>query len=88
MRIGNHEFDTKNETYIMGILNVTPDSFSDGGKFNHMDAAHLPFPGQFFHRQPERVCAWAGGILRALRVSFEIRRLRRLSRGSADPREL
>ena len=32
MRIGNHEFDTKNETYIMGILNVTPDSFSDGGK--------------------------------------------------------
>ena len=39
MRIGNHEFDTKNETYIMGILNVTPDSFSDGGKFNHMDAA-------------------------------------------------
>lgn len=24
---------------IMGILNVTPDSFSDGGKFNHIDAA-------------------------------------------------
>ena len=24
---------------IMGILNVTPDSFSDGGKFNNMDAA-------------------------------------------------
>lgn len=23
----------------MGILNVTPDSFSDGGKFNHVDAA-------------------------------------------------
>ena len=39
MKIGNREFDTKNETYIMGILNVTPDSFSDGGKFNHMDAA-------------------------------------------------
>ena len=39
MRIGNREFDTKNETYIMGILNVTPDSFSDGGKFNGMDAA-------------------------------------------------
>ena len=29
-------FDTKNHTYIMGILNVTPDSFSDGGKWNHM----------------------------------------------------
>ena len=39
MRIGNREFDTKNETYIMGILNVNPDSFSDGGKFNHMDDA-------------------------------------------------
>ncbi|GGY37537.1 dihydropteroate synthase [Bacterioplanes sanyensis] len=24
---------------IMGILNVTPDSFSDGGRFNHLDAA-------------------------------------------------
>jgi dihydropteroate synthase len=24
---------------IMGILNVTPDSFSDGGAFNHLDAA-------------------------------------------------
>ena len=27
MKIGNREFDVKNETYIMGILNVTPDSF-------------------------------------------------------------
>ncbi|GAA5213799.1 dihydropteroate synthase [Corallincola platygyrae] len=24
---------------VMGILNVTPDSFSDGGRFNHIDAA-------------------------------------------------
>ena len=39
MRIGTKEFDVKNKTYIMGILNVTPDSFSDGGKWNHMDAA-------------------------------------------------
>lgn len=39
MKIGNREFDVKNETYIMGILNVTPDSFSDGGKFNNLDAA-------------------------------------------------
>ena len=31
MKIGNKEFDVKNKTYIMGILNVTPDSFSDGG---------------------------------------------------------
>ena len=28
MKIGNREFDVKNKTYIMGILNVTPDSLS------------------------------------------------------------
>ncbi len=39
MRIGKREFDVKNKTYLMGILNVTPDSFSDGGKYNRMDAA-------------------------------------------------
>ena len=39
MKIGNREFDVKNHTYVMGILNVTPDSFSDGGKFNVMDKA-------------------------------------------------
>ena len=37
MKIGNREFDVNNHTYVMGILNVTPDSFSDGGKFNDMD---------------------------------------------------
>jgi dihydropteroate synthase len=26
-------------TVVMGILNVTPDSFSDGGRYNHVDAA-------------------------------------------------
>lgn len=39
MKIGNREFNLKNQTYIMGILNVTPDSFSDGGKFHEMDKA-------------------------------------------------
>lgn len=39
MIIGGKEFDTENQTYIMGILNVTPDSFSDGGKYNRIDAA-------------------------------------------------
>ena len=39
MRIGNREFDVKNKTYIMGILNVTPDSFSDGGSFCDVDLA-------------------------------------------------
>jgi dihydropteroate synthase len=39
MIIGNREFDTENHTYVMGILNVTPDSFSDGGKYNDLDHA-------------------------------------------------
>lgn len=39
MRIGNREFDTSHHTYVMGILNVTPDSFSDGGKWNTIDGA-------------------------------------------------
>lgn len=39
MIIGKKEFDTKNHTYLMGILNVTPDSFSDGGKFAEIDSA-------------------------------------------------
>jgi len=39
MKIGNREFYTKDNLYIMGILNVTPDSFSDGGKWNSIDLA-------------------------------------------------
>lgn len=39
MRIGNKIFDTEHEVYMMGILNVTPDSFSDGGRYNTLDQA-------------------------------------------------
>ena len=39
MKIGNRTFEAAKHTYIMGILNVTPDSFSDGGKFNSPDLA-------------------------------------------------
>ena len=38
MIIGNTTFD-EDKTYVCGILNVTPNSFSDGGKFNKLDAA-------------------------------------------------
>lgn len=34
LRIGGRDFSTKGHTYVMGILNVTPDSFSDGGRYN------------------------------------------------------
>ncbi len=33
MRIGTKDFPPGRRTYVMGILNVTPDSFSDGGKY-------------------------------------------------------
>lgn len=39
MKIGNKEFGKRGHTYIMGILNVTPDSFSDGGKYAKLDDA-------------------------------------------------
>lgn len=39
MKIGNRNFDIDHECYIMGILNVTPDSFSDGGQWNDYDKA-------------------------------------------------
>ncbi|MGY2283511.1 dihydropteroate synthase [Pseudomonas gingeri] len=35
---GNRVLDLA-RTHVMGILNVTPDSFSDGGRFNQLDAA-------------------------------------------------
>ena len=39
MKIGNRIFDVDNDCYIMGILNVTPDSFSDGGKWTDVEMA-------------------------------------------------
>lgn len=34
-----YHFDFSRRTYVMGILNVTPDSFSDGGQYLLMDMA-------------------------------------------------
>jgi dihydropteroate synthase len=39
MMIGKMNFDFSRRTYIMGVLNVTPDSFSDGGSYATVDAA-------------------------------------------------
>lgn len=41
MKIGHREFSQSGHTYLMGILNVTPDSFSDGGTWNDLDRALL-----------------------------------------------
>ena len=39
MKIGNKVINLDERTYVMGILNVTPDSFSDGGKYNEVEEA-------------------------------------------------
>lgn len=38
-KIGTCELPINEKTLIMGILNITPDSFSDGGKFNNIEVA-------------------------------------------------
>lgn len=39
MQIGGREFKRNGKTYVMGILNITPDSFSDGGRFRRKEDA-------------------------------------------------
>ncbi len=39
MQIGGKSFRRQGRTYVMGLLNVTPDSFSDGGRWNQLDRA-------------------------------------------------
>lgn len=41
MIIGNQSFERTDHTYVMGILNVTPDSFADGGKYTQLEQALL-----------------------------------------------
>jgi dihydropteroate synthase len=38
-RCRNHLLDVYSKTWIVGVLNITPDSFSDGGRFLNRDAA-------------------------------------------------
>jgi len=39
LEVGSKKFELGKKTIIMGVLNVTPDSFSDGGKYYQMDDA-------------------------------------------------
>ncbi len=39
LTIGGREFDFNEKTYVMGILNITPDSFSDGGSYDGVEEA-------------------------------------------------
>lgn len=40
MRCGDRTFEIGRRTYVMGVVNVTPDSFSDGGHFLSAEAAY------------------------------------------------
>ncbi|MCC7187938.1 MAG: dihydropteroate synthase [Anaerolineales bacterium] len=57
LRVGNHEFKWGSRTYIMGILNVTPDSFSGDGL--------LPLPSGAALSLSKRE-GWGEGETRAL----------------------
>lgn len=39
LKRNNFTFNWQEKTYLMGILNVTPDSFSDAGEFNNLESA-------------------------------------------------
>jgi dihydropteroate synthase len=39
IKAGPYQLDYQNRTMVMGILNVTPDSFSDGGRYNAVEHA-------------------------------------------------
>ncbi|TCJ02715.1 dihydropteroate synthase [Cytobacillus praedii] len=39
IQCGPYSLDYSKKTLIMGILNITPDSFSDGGKYHHVNQA-------------------------------------------------
>ena len=40
LKIGNREFNLENEVLVIGVLNVTPDSFYDGGYYFERDRAY------------------------------------------------
>jgi dihydropteroate synthase len=54
LQCGRFGFSLDSKAVVMGILNVTPDSFSDGGKFNRLEFA--------ISRAEEMVAAGAGLI--------------------------
>ena len=38
-KMKDFSLDIGKRTYVMGILNITPDSFSDGGRYYNLDDA-------------------------------------------------
>ena len=38
-QFGKTVYDLSSRTFVMGVLNVTPDSFSDGGKYTDIESA-------------------------------------------------
>jgi len=62
-RIGGREFRWGERTYVMGIVNVTPDSFSGDGVYVTKEAAALPEPSGQAQAATERAVAQALSFL-------------------------
>ena len=69
---GNKEIILGERTLVMGILNVTPDSFSDGGKYNNLDSAMKQAEKTYFRRSRYNRCRWR--IYKTRACSDNIRR--------------
>ena len=86
MIIGNSEFDLAGNTYIMGILNITPDSFYDGCRFNTVEkalaqtermvseGAHIIDVGGMSTRPGHEIISCGEELQRVLPVIREIRK--------------
>ena len=70
MIIGNKTFDTKHHGYIMGILNVTPDSFSDGAAIIDVGGESTR-PGYTLISDEEEI-ARVTPVIEALKKEFDV----------------
>ena len=72
-------------TLVMGVLNVTPDSFSDGGQYLDADRAaaralEIERVRSLVERTPERLTLWAAEILKwYLGIPSKVEEIERLS---------
>jgi dihydropteroate synthase len=72
-RIRGHAFDLTSQGLIMGILNVTPDSFSDGGNFLRVEDAVRH--GEEMLREGAAIVDVGGESTRPVAAKEEIRRV-------------
>ena len=75
---------------VMGIVNVTPDSFSDGGQFTAHGGRHRPWPGTgpAGSRPPRRRRRIDPARRRAVPLEEELRRVLPVVEGLAAPEDV